>query len=171
MFHKGTFSYTHVLHVIHALLANPNAQCYNAPMFQSLPLTVRKLEATEARLESIYNAARMGLKGDSLALAAGMLPTEYRQLCQMDPLAEMAALKGKADAEVEMANVVVNAAREGDYKAALAILNHRHDWTPKQEVSVDVTHKISITEALRLAQERIDTGLTIDVTPQPEQLK
>ena len=139
-------------------------------MFQSLPLTVRKLEATEARLESIYNAARMGLKGDSLALAAGMLPTEYRQLCQMDPLAEMAALKGKADAEIEMANVVVNAAREGDYKAALAILNHRHDWTPKQEVSVDVTHKISITEALRLAQERIDTGLTIDVSPEREKL-
>ena len=65
------------------MLAKPHAQCYNAPMFQSLPLTVRKLEATEARLESIYNAARMGLKGDSLALAAGMLPTEYRQLLSL----------------------------------------------------------------------------------------
>ena len=140
-------------------------------MFRSLPLTVRKIVATEARLESIYSAARMGLKGDALALAAGMMPTEYRQLCQLDPLAEMAELKGKADSEMEMAGIVTEAARGGDYKAALAILNHRHDWTPKQEVSVDVTQKISITEALRLAQERIDTGLTIDVTPQPEQLK
>jgi hypothetical protein len=143
----------------------------NARMFQSLPLTVRKLEATEARLESIYNASRMGLKGDALALAAGMLPTEYRQLCQFDPLAEMAALKGKADAEAEMAKVVADAARGGDYKAALAILNHRHDWTPKQEVSVDVTHKISITEALRMAQERVSTGLTIDAEPANPLLK
>jgi hypothetical protein len=140
-------------------------------MFQSLPLTVRKLEATEARLESIYNAARKGLKGDSLALAAGMLPTEYRQLCQFDPLAELAALKGKADSEAEMAKVVTDAALGGDYKAALAILNHRHDWTPKQEVSVDVTHKISITEALRMAQERVSTGLTIDAEPANPLLK
>jgi hypothetical protein len=140
-------------------------------MFQSLPLTVRKLEATEARLQSIYNAARKGLKGDSLALAAGMLPTEYRQLCQFDPLAELAALKGKADAEAEMAKVVTDAALGGDYKAALAILNHRHDWTPKQEVSVDVTHKISITEALRMAQERVSTGLTIDAEPANPLLK
>ena len=140
-------------------------------MFQSLPLTVRKIEATEARLEAIYNASRKGLKGDALALAAGMLPTEYRQLCQFDPLAEMAALKGKADAEAEMAEVVTKAARGGDYKAALAILNHRHDWTPKQEVSVDVTHKISITEALRMAQERVSTGLTIDAEPANPLLK
>ena len=140
-------------------------------MFQSLPLTVRKIEATEARLESIYNAARKGLKGDSLALAAGMLPTEYRQLCQFDPLAELAALKGKADAEAEMAKVVTDAALGGDYKAALAILNHRLDWTPKQEVSVDVTHKISITEALRMAQERVSTGLTIDAEPANPLLK
>ena len=43
-------------------------------MFQSLPYEPRKLEATEARLEAIYHAAKMGLKGDALALAAGMLP-------------------------------------------------------------------------------------------------
>jgi hypothetical protein len=140
-------------------------------MFQSLPLTVRKLEATEARLEAIYFAARKGLKGDSLAIAAGMLPVEYRQLCQFDPLAELAALKGKADAEAAMAKVVTDAALGGDYKAALAILNHRHDWTPKQEVSVDVTHKISITEALRMAQERVSTGLTIDAEPANPLLK
>jgi hypothetical protein len=140
-------------------------------MFQSLPLTVRKIEATEARLEAIYTASRKGLKGDALALAAGMLPTEYRQLCQFDPLAEMAALKGKADSEAEMAEVVTKAAQGGDYKAALAILNHRHDWTPKQEVSVDVTHKISITEALRMAQERVNTGLVIDAEPANPLLK
>ena len=131
-------------------------------MFHSLPLTIREVKATESRLEAIYNAARKGLKGDSLALAAGMLPVEYRRLCQFDPLAEMAALKGKADNEMAMAGVVEKAALDGDWKAALAVLNNRHDWTPKQEVSVDVTHKISITEALRLANERVSSGLTID---------
>ena len=59
-------------------------------MFKSLPLTIRKIEATEARLNRIYDAAKLGLKGDTLALAAGMRPEEFRQLCELDPLAMMA---------------------------------------------------------------------------------
>jgi hypothetical protein len=66
-------------------------------MFKSIPFTPRKVEATEARLQAIYDAAALGLKGDSLALAAGMLPTEFRQLCELDPAADMAMLKGRAD--------------------------------------------------------------------------
>ena len=69
-------------------------------MFHSIPYEPRKLEATEGRLEAIYAAAKIGLKGDALALAAGMLPTEYRQLTQFDPVAEMAELKGRADGDV-----------------------------------------------------------------------
>ena len=57
-------------------------------MFKSIPFTPRKVEATEARLQAIYDAAALGLKGDSLALAAGMLPTEFRQLCELDPAAD-----------------------------------------------------------------------------------
>ena len=63
--------------------------------FHSLPFEPRKIVATEARLNKIYEAAKLGLKGDALALASGMLPTEYRQLCELDPMADMAALKGK----------------------------------------------------------------------------
>jgi hypothetical protein len=82
-------------------------------MFRSLPLAIRpKVQATEARLDSIYKAASMGLKGDSLALASGMLPVEYRQLCQFDPLAELAAQKGKADNELRAAQRL-NEASEG----------------------------------------------------------
>ena len=73
-------------------------------MFESLPFAPRKVEATEARLTRIYEAAKLGLKGDSLALASGMLPSEYRQLVQLDPIAEMAAQKGKEDAEMEMSS-------------------------------------------------------------------
>ena len=58
-------------------------------MFYSIPYEPRKLQATEGRLEAIYAAAKLGLKGDALALAAGMLPTEYRQLTQFDPIAEI----------------------------------------------------------------------------------
>jgi hypothetical protein len=129
--------------------------CYNQIMFKSLPLTVRNVQATEARLQSIYDAAKLGLKGDSLALAAGMLPAEYRQLCQLDPLAEMAEQKGRADNEREISQVLNNAALNGDAKAALEILRHRHEWTAKQEVSVDVYQRISITQALEAAQTRV----------------
>ena len=123
--------------------------------FQSFPYEVRKLEATEARLERIYNASKLGLKGDSLALAAGMLPTEYRQLTQLDPIAEMAELKGKADGEAEMANVLRDAALAGDAKSALEVLKHQHGWVAKQQLSIDVEQRISITQALEQAQTRV----------------
>ena len=124
-------------------------------MFYSLPFEARKVEATEARLNRIYDAAKLGLKGDSLAMAAGMLPTEYRQLCQLDPIAEVAALKGKADGEIEASRQLHKAAAKGDAKASLAILQHVHGWVAKQAISIDVDQRISITAALAEAERRV----------------
>ena len=131
--------------------------------FHSLPFEPRKIVATEARLNKIYEAAKLGLKGDALALASGMLPTEYRQLCELDPIADMAALKGKADGELEMSKCLHKAATEGDAKAALEILKHAHGWVAKQQVQIDVAQQISITAALEEAQRRV-----IDITPTSE---
>ena len=136
-----------------------NATCnqHGEPMFHSIPFTPRNVQATESRLKAVYDAAKLGLKGDSLALAAGMLPTEYRQLTQLDPVVEMAAQKGKADAEIEMANVVRNAALDGDAKMALEVLKHQHGWVAKQAISVEVDQRISITGALAEANKRAIT--------------
>lgn len=123
--------------------------------FHSLPYEPRKLEATEARLEAIYNAARMGLKGDTLALAAGMLPQEYRQLVQMDPIAQYAEQKGRADGEMAMASTLHAAAEAGDATAALNVLRYAHKWTAPQSIEVTVEQKISITAALEQAQQRV----------------
>ena len=130
--------------------------------FLSIPFSPREVKATESRLQAIYDAAKLGLKNDSLALAAGMLPSEYRQLCQVDPVADMAAQKGKADGEREMAQELIKAAKDGDAKSALAVLQHAHGWTAKQEISVDVYQKISITQALAEAQSRIIEGTVVD---------
>ena len=134
-------------------------------MFKSLPLTIRKIEATEARLERIYHAAKRGLKGDTLALASGMRPEEFRQLCELDPLAQLAAQKGKADGEMEMSTVLHEAALAGDAKAALEILRHVHEWTAKQAVSVEVNQTISILSALQAAEQRVIDMGTIDEAP------
>jgi hypothetical protein len=128
-------------------------------MFHSIPFTPRNVQATESRLKAVYDAAKLGLKGDTLALAAGMLPTEYRQLTQLDPVVEMAAQKGKADGEIEMANIMRAAALEGDAKMALEVLKHQHGWVAKQAISVEVDQRISITGALAEAQKR---ALTIE---------
>jgi hypothetical protein len=134
--------------------------------FQSLPLTARTLVATEARLQRIYDAAKLGLKGDALALASGMLPTEFRRLCQMDPIAEMAELKGRADAEQALATVMMDAALAGDTKAALEVLKHRHDWVAKQQVQIDVAQQISVISALEQAEQRvIDVQVTEKLEP------
>jgi hypothetical protein len=135
-------------------------------MFKSIPFSVRKVEATEARLQAIYDAAALGLKGDSLALAAGMRPEEYRRLCEFDPIATLAEQKGRADSEMEASKHLRTAARAGDAKAALAILQHSHGWTAKQEISIDVYQKISITQALEQAQSRVIDGLITEQQPQ-----
>lgn len=133
-------------------------------MFYSLPYAPREVKATEARLNAIYDAAKLGLKGDSLALAAGMLPTEYRQLCQLDPIAEMAAMKGRADGEVEASRQLHTAAAEGDAKASLAILQHVHGWVAKQAITIDVDQRISITAALAEAERRVIDVIAHDIS-------
>lgn len=131
--------------------------------WHSLPNAPRKLQATEARLDAIYAAARQGLKGDTLALAAGLLPSEYRQLCQFDPLAEMAELKGRADGEMEISSIMHEAARAGDAKAALEILKHVHGWTARTAIDVNVDQRISIVAALEEASTRVIEGFVVDV--------
>ena len=131
--------------------------------FKSLPLTVREIKATEATLERIYNAAYLGLKNDSLALAAGMLPVEFNRLKQHDPMAEIAELKGRADSECENSQHLLNAARSGDAKAALAILQHTHGWVAKQSMSIEVEQRISVIDALRAAEGRVIEGQVTEV--------
>lgn len=132
--------------------------------FHSLPYEPRALTATEARLEAIYAAAKLGLKGDSLALAAGMTPTEYRRLCQADPIAEYAEQKGRADGEREMATTLYAAAQGGDSRAATEMLRYAHGWVAKQAVEVSIEQKISITAALEEASRRV-IDLTAEDTP------
>jgi hypothetical protein len=126
--------------------------------FQSLPFSPREIKATEKTLQAIYDAARLGLRGDSMALAAGLLPVEYRRLTQLDPIAQMAEEKGRADGEAEAAGQLRDAARGGDAKAALALLTHVHGWVAKQQVQIDVQQRISITAALQEAESRVIEG-------------
>ena len=136
--------------------------------FHSLPYEPRLLTATEARLEAIYAAAKLGLKGDSLALAAGMTPTEYRRLCQTDPIAEYAEQKGRADGEREMATTLYTAARDGDSKAATEMLRYAFKWTAPQSIQVEVNQKISITAALEQAQQRVIDMTATEVLPRAD---
>ena len=132
--------------------------------FYSLPFTPERPQVTEARLEAIYAAAKYGLKGDSLALAAGLTPSQYRRLAEFDPLVEMAELKGRADGEYQAAKTLHDAAAEGDSKAALEILKHQHGWVAKQQIDVNVDQQISVISALEKAQTRVIEGLYTDVT-------
>jgi hypothetical protein len=99
-----------------------------------------------------------------------MLPSEYNQLLILDPAAEMAALKGRADGEFEMSTVLHEAAKDGDAKAALAILQNVHGWVAKQAVSIEVDQRISITAALREAETRaieVIDAETLQARPAP----
>jgi predicted alpha/beta hydrolase len=127
--------------------------------FYSLPFAPERPEATEARLEAIYEAARYGLKGDSLALAAGLTPSQYRRLAEFDALVEIAEMKGRADGELSAAKTMYHAAANGDAKAALEILKHQHGWVAKQQIDVNVEGQISVIAALEKAERRVIEGL------------
>lgn len=135
--------------------------------FYSLPFAPDRPEATEARLEAIYEAARYGLKGDSLALASGLTPAQFRKLAEFDPLVEIAETKGRADGELSAAKTMYHAAANGDAKAALEILKHQHGWVAKQQIDVNIDQQISITGALERAQNRVIEGLYTEVTALP----
>jgi len=135
--------------------------------FYSLPFTPERTQATEARLEAIYEAARYGLKGDSLAMAAGLTPRQYRVLAEADPLVEMAEIKGRADGEYTAAKTMHEAALTGDSKAALEILKHQYGWVAKQQIDVNIDQQISITGALEKAQQRVIEGTYLEI-PQLE---
>ena len=123
--------------------------------FYSLPFTPERTQATESRLEAIYEAAKYGLKGDSLAMAAGMTPRQFRVLAESDPLVEMAEAKGRSEGEYTAGKTMYEAARDGDAKAALEILKHQHGWVAKQAITVEVNQRISITQALEQAEMRV----------------
>ncbi len=137
-----------------------------AHSFFTLPQAERvTIKATERRLEQVYAAAKQGLKGDSLAVAAGMLPIEFNRLKQMDPLVELAILKGRTDGEQEMAGVLIAAAHQGDAKAALDVLKHVHGWSAAQQLNVSVQGQISITDALKQAERRVIEGVYTEIEP------
>ncbi len=135
--------------------------------FYSLPFTPERVEATEARLEAIYEAAKYGLKGDSLALRAGLTPAQYRRLHEFDPLVEMAEMKGRADGEFNAAKTLYDAAAEGDATAALNILKHQHGWVSKQAVEVSIEGQISVIAALEKAQRRVIEAQYAEVESAP----
>ena len=134
--------------------------------FHSLPLVINEIRATEAVLNRIYDAAKIGLKGDNLALAAGMTPTTYRRLCEMDQVALLAEQKGRADGEMQASKQLHKASDQGDAKASLAILQNIHGWVAKQSISVDVNQQISIIGALAEAERRAAPDV-IDVEASP----
>jgi hypothetical protein len=107
---------------------------------------------------------------------AGMLPVEFSQLKQLDPVVEIAELKGRTDAEVDMAQVVRRAALEGDAKAALSVLQHQHDWTAKQDtggggitvvVQRGVTAELTVGGVLRVGNDT-DKGYQLSTTVEGE---
>jgi predicted transcriptional regulator len=90
-------------------------------VFRDLPITARELKATPAMLERIYDGAKLGLRGDSLALAAGMLPVELARLKLMDPIAEIAEMKGRADSEMTMSRTLYEAAERRGFEGGAGV--------------------------------------------------
>ena len=148
--------------------------------FKGLTRETRVLQADPGLLTRIYEAARVGMKGDSLAYAAGVLPEELRTVQQHDRLAKIAEEKGRADGEFKAASAIMEAVDNGNPDAALNMLRYAHRWAATQQVQIQSEEKISITLALQAADNRVftlvnhpaasSTGHVIDASPNAEVL-
>jgi len=162
------FCKTHSVKILFLFFAKRHQGRYPTAMsFYSIPFAPDRAAATEARLEAIYEAARYGLKGDTLAMRVGLTPTQYRRLAEFDPLVEMAELKGRADGEYSAGKTLHDAAAQGDAKAALEILKHQHGWRSAQSLEITVEGQISVLAALEKAQTRVIQGLYTEVGDAP----
>lgn len=133
--------------------------------YLTFPHRPTPIKATEKVLDRIYEAANKGLKGDSLALAAGLTPQQFNALMVNDPLVELAAAKGKADSELTHATKLHEASLAGDAKASLAILQNVHGWVAKQKIEVEET--ININQILDAARGRIIEHEPVTISQQP----
>ena len=122
---------------------------------RSLPFTPNVIKATERVLDAVYNAAHAGLKGDRLAVVAGMTIGQYQQLCEFDPQVREHEIRGRADSELEHATMLAQASRAGDAKASLAILQHVHGWTAKQQVEVQGNVSMVLDQVLEGAAKQL----------------
>ena len=128
----------------------------------TIPNITRELKATERNLDRIYQSARAGLRGNSLALAAGFRPTELATLQAVDEMALLAEMQGRADSEREHAELLTAASRGGDAKASLAILQHAHGWTSRQEITgANGKDLIPVQNLKNLSDSELETLLLI----------
>jgi len=100
------------------------------PLFYSIDFKAKKITATEEDLTRIYDSAYRGLKGDTLALSSGYLPTDFAILCAADDRAANMITYARAVNEAEISGALMNNALNGDTKAAATILTHLHGWKP-----------------------------------------
>jgi hypothetical protein len=113
--------------------------------FYTVPTPPRlRVDVPQVVIDRIYDAAYKGVKGDRLAHACGFTPEELQFLKGANEFVMRAILKGIADNEMDMGEVLINNARSGDTKAAITMLTHRHDWMPARPVD-DGNQQLTIT--------------------------
>lgn len=130
--------------------------------YVTIPHEPRAIKATEKVLTNLADAAALGLKGDALALAAGLHPSELAQLITNDPQVDMLVRTAKTRKVFELAKRLDSASATGDTKATMTLLNKLTDgdWEPKQSGAAFGAHGITINI----------TGVTTEV-PFIEQVK
>lgn len=144
---------------------------YSATMFVPFPMDDRRINATEAVLERIYNAARIGLTDDALAYGARLRPEELRALRLADQIVEDTILRARVEGEIEASDTLWRAAKTGDTSAAMNLLKHKFDWVTKQQIDVNVDQRISITQALAQARTRVIEAIYEEIHDEPNLLE
>ena len=102
-------------------------------MYTPVDVVVRDLTVSPAELAAIEEAAAHGLRYPAIAWAAGMEPEEFRAAFARDARVPHAVERGRSMGEYEMSKVIITAAKAGDSKSALSILQHRFGWQTKGE--------------------------------------
>jgi hypothetical protein len=129
----------------------------------SIDATPKKLRTDQQTLDRVYEGAKLGLKMASMAYHAELTESELRQLEQLDPRVSEAISAGRADQEMELSRLMMDAARNGDSKSALEILKCKHGWISASVVKNELSGpdggpvQLSAVDFRSLSNDEIET--------------
>ena len=143
------------------------AKYYLQDRIYSIDVTPKKLRTNQHTLDRVYEGAKLGLKMASMAYHAELTESELRQLEQLDPRVSEAIAAGRADQEMELSGLMMEAARNGDSKASLEILKAKHGWVSAQVIKNEVTGanggpvQLAALDFRNLSNDEIETALKL----------
>lgn len=113
---------------------------------------------TKKNIDRLKRLAGNGLSYEKIAIKFGMAERTFYKLMERNPKIREYILEGKCDVEDEIADALINDARNGNTTAQIFFLKARAGWKEKHEIEVSgkVEHSLDVEVIKKLDNMSVD---------------